>query len=105
MAPSGKSKSGVDSFVSIRLFGRHPLVSGELEERLPANESPRAAHPAAQVWWLLAGAGGTVEHHREERLAILPREVRAIRRPDHAVAESVSNLEFDRNEPFAVAPV
>ena len=70
MAPSGRLNSGVEILVSITLVRPHVggLVAAEVEERLPADEAPRRARPAAQVDRVGLALAGRVEDEPEERL-------------------------------------
>jgi hypothetical protein len=100
IAPSGRSKSGVEIFVSIFLFRLH-LPVAEVEERLPADEAARGASPAAQIDRVGLAFPLGVEDHREEGVALVALELGAVRRPHHAVTEPVrSRLELHGNEGF-----
>src|SRR5439155_4461290 len=82
--------------VTERAGPRGPRDRAEVEERLPADEAARLASAAAQVARVGFALGRGVEDHPEERVAVVAGEVRAVRRPDHRVAEAVRGpLELD----------
>ena len=70
----------------------------ESEEGRPAHEPARAAYAAAQVRRIHGILLRRVEDQGEERAAGVAGEVRAVRRPHHAVAHAIRELELHRDE-------
>ena len=101
IAPSGRSKSGVEIFVSICLFGftwPSPKSKNVCQptNRRGARRPPRRSAGSARA--LLR----RIEDEGEERLPAVAGEVGAVRGSHHAVPEPVrAGLELDRNERLA----
>src|SRR5438132_7566228 len=84
---------GVDPLI------RLDLSVSEVEEGLPADETPRRPRAAAQIYRVCLTIPGRVEDHGEERLALVAGQVGAVAGAHHAVPEAVSgSLELHRNE-------
>ena len=103
IAPSGRLKSGDEIFVSILLFG---LTSPSPKSKKVCQPTNRlgARDPAAEIVRVGLALLRGVEDEGEERLAGVAGEVRAVRRPHHAVAHAIGRrLELDRDERLAAA--
>ena len=87
----------------VDLLVRLHLAVAEVEEGLPADEPPRRAHARRgdRPGRPCRSCEGS-KTKREERLAVVAGEIRAIRGPHHAVAHAVGGgLELDRDEGLA----
>ena len=86
----------------VDLLVRLHLPVAEVEERLPADEPPRRARAAAEVVGVRVALLRRIEDEPEERLPVVAREVRPIRRTHHAVPHPVgAGLELDGHECLA----
>src|SRR5262249_60360452 len=79
------------------------LTVAKVEEGLPPDESTWSLGSAAQVDGIGTAFPRRIEDHREEGLAVVAREIRTIRGPNHAVSEAIAHLELDRDERLVVA--
>ena len=86
---------GIDDFVRSDV---RCLRAAKVEERLPADEASRRARAAAQVNRIPLALAGGIEDEPEERLAVVTREIGAIRRTHEAVPKAVRRaLELHRD--------
>src|SRR5438034_11629927 len=67
IVPSGRWKSGVETIVSILLFGRGigTVSATEVEEGLPADKAPRSSGTATQVHRVGAAFPRRIENHTD----------------------------------------
>ena len=96
-------KSGVEILVSIILFGRTSVASAppKLKNVCQPTKRRARAEAAAQIDRVSCPWPAGSKMNAKNGCTAVAGHVRAIRRPDDAVAESIGHLEFDRNARFA----
>ena len=113
MAWYGSANSGVDSTVSMSLFGCTSAVCAPPKSknvcqpmnRRGARKPPRRSSGSVVGFCAVGDVDARVEDQAEERLAVVAGQVRAVGRAHHAVPEPVGGAgELDRDERLPARP-